>query len=268
MTLDNTEYTQAKLIDRFKELGLTEYEAGSLVVLTRIGTGTAKDIADISDVPRTRVYDAVETLHERGLVDIQHTTPRKFTVSSRETIIRKLTVDRENTITDIGELLERLGPLERQTEQLGVWTVTGRTAVAQRVFEFIDDADEQLIFMTIDDLLTEEHLDHLHAADERGVDIYLAGISEAVQTRIQDITPTATVFETLWEWEETSAGKLLIVDEKSALVSVRVPGDGPEDVDEVAIWGSGEHNSLVVVLRAIFTWRLGTADERPVADVE
>jgi len=31
---------------------------------------------------------------------------------------------------------------------------------------------------------------------------------------------------------------------------------GPEPFDETAIWGSGETNSLVVVLRAIFTWRL------------
>lgn len=254
------EVVEAQLIDLLKELGLTEYEAHTLVILTRLGTGTAKDVASMDDVPRTRVYDAMDTLHEQGLVDIQYTTPRKFTVVSRETIVRKLEVDRENTISEIAELLEELGPVEPQTEQMGVWTVTGHDAVAQRVFEFIDEADEHLVYMTVDELLTDAHLDYLSDAEDRGVDIYLAGISEPVQERIQESVPSATMFETLWEWADTPAGSLLITDEHTALVSVRVNGFGGGQIEETAIWGTGERNSLVVVLRAIFTWRLGSDD--------
>ena len=261
------EIVESELVDRLKGLGLTEYEAQTLVDLTRLGTGTAKDVASVDDVPRTRVYDAVETLHEMGLVDIQHTTPRKFTVVSRETVVRKLDVDRENTITEISELFEELGPVQAQREQAGVWTVTGREAVAQRVFEFIDEAEERIIYMTVDDLLTDEHLEYLSEAEDRGVDIYLAGISDPVQTRIQEVVPSAELFETLWEWADTPAGSLLITDEQTALVSVRLNGHETEGIEETAIWGTGERNSLVVVLRAIFTWRLrehgltSTADE-------
>lgn len=253
----DVELIKAQLVDRLKELGLTEYESQTLVDLTRLGTGTAKDIAGSDDVPRTRVYDAVETLHEKGLVDIQYSTPRKYTIVSEETIIRKLNVDRENMITEIGELLEELGPVEPQREQTGVWTVTGRDAVAQRVFEFMDEANNQIIYMTIDDLLNEEHLDHLQDAHERGVEIHLAGISETVQGRIQEAVPSVNVFESLWEWEETPAGSLLVTDERTALVSVRINGHETEEIEETAIWGSGERNSLVVVFKAIFTWRLG-----------
>jgi hypothetical protein len=42
-------------------------------------------------------------------------------------------------------------------------------------------------------------------------------------------------------------------------VSVLQDGDGKE-FEEVAIWGTGDRNSLVVVFRAIFTWQLGTDD--------
>ena len=65
------------LSDRLVELGLTEYEARTLVTLVRIGTGTAKDIADADGVPRTRVYDAVETLQNMGLIDVQYATPQR-----------------------------------------------------------------------------------------------------------------------------------------------------------------------------------------------
>ena len=263
MADQDPELVEAQLVALLKDLGLTEYESHTLVILSRLGTGTAKDVAALDDVPRTRVYDAIEKLHERGLVDIQYTTPRKFTVVSRETIVRKLEVDHENTISEIADLLEDLGPVEPQREQTGVWTVTGREAVAQRVFEFIDEADEQIVYLTVDELLTDEHLDYLRAAEERGVEIYLAGISDLVQKRIQDAVPSAVMFDTLWEWAETPAGSLLITDEETALVSVRVNGFGTEQLDETAIWGAGERNSLVVVLQAIFTWRLGNPDVTP-----
>ena len=50
-----------------------------------------------------------------------------------------------------------------------------------------------------------------------------------------------------------------MVDGEKTLVSVLVPGNGdhpPDPWDETAIWGSGDTNSLVVVLKAMFTWQL------------
>ena len=131
----------------------------------------------------------------------------------------------------------------------------------QRVHEFIDEADDELIYLTVDDYLTEGNLDKLKNANDRGLDIYIGGISDDVQDRIQDAVPSATLFETLWEWADTPAGTLLITDKQTALVSVRVEEVETEETEEVAIWGTGHRNSLVVVLRAIFTWQLETYEE-------
>lgn len=254
------EQVEAEAVALLKQLGLTEYEAYTFVHLLRLGTATASDVADMNNVPRTRVYDAVDTLHERGLVDIQYASPRKFTPVSRETAIRKLELERGKTISELSDRLERLEPRDSPNEEFGVWTVSGHEAVASRIFEFLDEAEDELVYMTIDELLTEDHLDALQAAEERGVDVYIAGISEPVRERIQERIPSATVFETLWQWSESGAGSLLVTDKRTALVSVLVDGESRDDFDETAIWGTGERNSLVVVLRAIFTWRLGNHD--------
>jgi sugar-specific transcriptional regulator TrmB len=248
------------LTDELLELGLTDYEAHTLVALVRLGTGTAKAIADADGVPRTRVYDAVETLHEMGLVDVQYTTPREFTVISRESIVRNLNLARRNRIDRVAELLDELDTREPETQQFGTWTVTGRETVAQRVVEFVEEADEEVVYLTVDELLTDEHLDALGEANERGLDVYVGGVSEPVAARIREAAPSAVAFETLWEWSDTPAGSLLVTDRQTALVSVRVghADTRPGAVDEVAIWGSGDGNGLVVVLRAIFTWRLET----------
>ena len=71
------------------------------------------------------------------------------------------------------------------------------------------------------------------------------------------------MFESLWVWSDTSAGRLMMVDGRKTLVSALVNGEDASPSDpraETAIWGEGEANSLVVVLKAIFTWRLATTE--------
>jgi hypothetical protein len=71
--------------------------------------------------------------------------------------------------------------------------------------------------------------------------------------------PDAVLFESLWVWTDTSAGRLMMVDEQKTLVSALTNGveaSASDPRSETAIWGEGKMNSLVVVLKAIFTWRL------------
>jgi hypothetical protein len=99
----------------------------------------------------------------------------------------------------------------------------------------------------------------LGEAADRDVSVKLGGVSPDVQERIQDDVPGATMFESLWVWSDTSAGRLMMVDEQKTLVSALVNGAGAAPSDprsETAIWGEGDANSLVVVLKAIFAWRL------------
>lgn len=257
MSTDQQERLEAECASLLQEFGFSQYEAYTFVYLLRLGPSTAKQIADFNGVPRTRVYDAVETLHEEGLVDIKYGSPKEYAPVSRETAIQLLDVQRQNTIGELSEMVADLDSVENQSEEFGVWTVTGREAVTTRVLEFIEDADDQLVYMTIDELLTDDHMESLVEAEARGVDIQLGGISPAVQERIQERVPSATMFETLWEWSELGAGSVLITDERTALASVLVDNDARGHPDETAIWGSGPHNSLVVILRAFFTSRLG-----------
>lgn len=264
MPSDRSERLEAESAELLQEFGFTEYEAYTFVSLLRLGSGTAREVADVDHVPRTRVYDAVETLHEAGFVDIKHTSPKEYTPVSRETAVRSLDLQRQNQIEELGELFAELEPVENTSEEFGVWTVTGRAAVASRAFEFIDDAEDEILYMTVDELLTNDHLDHLAAADERGVAVKVAGISPAAEEEIEEHVPSTTVSETMWDWSAAGAGSVLVTDKRTALVSVLRNGTGREDANETAIWGSGAQNNLVVVLRALFTWQFD--EERPPPD--
>ena len=68
----STEDTLNKAVTALQELGLKEYEAQCFVGLSRLPSGTAKQLSEITDVPRTRVYDAIRLLEAQGLVEVQH----------------------------------------------------------------------------------------------------------------------------------------------------------------------------------------------------
>jgi len=262
MSTDPPEDPRTSAIEQLEQLGLSTYAARTFVALSGLGSGTARDVSRVSEVPRTRVYDAVEELRDRGLVDVRESSPKQFYAISSETAARTFEREHRHRTSTLRSALSELEPSARRAEQRGVWTVEGRAAVTERVLEFFGDADEEIVYMTVEDLLTEPLVEGLAAAADRGVSIKLAGLSDHVGERIQAEIPSATTFESLWTWSDTPAGRLLMVDDRETLASVLVDGpdaDPREPRSETAIWGQGEHNSLVVVLRAMFTWQLGGA---------
>lgn len=262
MTSDATPTPRDTAIDQLEQFGLTTYAARTLVALAKLGSGTAREVSSVSKVPRTRVYDAIDELRERGLVDVQQTTPKEFWAVSAETASRTFEREFDRRSGLLESALGEIESVDRPDEQGGVWTAAGRGAVSERVQEFVSRAEEEIVYMTVEELLTDEVIDSLAAAADRGVSIKLGGVSEASRDRIHAEIPTATTFESLWVWADTSAGRLMMTDRTTTLVSALVEPGTPDPAarEETAIWGRGDTNSLVVVLRAIFAWRLEELD--------
>jgi sugar-specific transcriptional regulator TrmB len=69
-------------IQTFAELGLSLYQADVFLALEQLGTSTAKEISDASDVPRQKVYEALDALIKIGLVNKELSKPTKFRAES------------------------------------------------------------------------------------------------------------------------------------------------------------------------------------------
>lgn len=257
---DSSEQAQATAVAKLERLGLSTYAARTFVALVRLGEGTANDVSTVADVPRTRVYDAAAELQEYGLVDVQQSSPKRFWPISSETASRHFEQEYTHHVNTLTQALDDLSTPERSSEQRGVWTVTGHKTVEERVTDFVATAEDEVVFMTVGDLLSDEIVDALRAASDRGVTIQLAEMAQSTEDRLEEKIPTAKLFESIWDWSETPAGRLLLVDQEKTLVSVLVD-DGNGGRQETAIWGSGTTNSLVVVLQMIFTWQLNGTRE-------
>ncbi|QLH81666.1 TrmB family transcriptional regulator [Halosimplex pelagicum] len=259
MSEELPESARSVAVEQLAELGLSTYAARTYVALASLGDGTAQDVSEVADVPRTRVYDAVGELEDHGLVDVRQSTPKRFWPVSAETTGRHFERQYRDRVDRLTDALGNLEHADRVDEQRGVWTVTGRATVTDRIVEFVDDADDEIVFMTVEDLLTDEIVASLAAASDRGVSIRVAGLSDDVGDVLSEHVPDVETFDSIWVWSDTPTGRLVMVDGRKTLVSVLVregEASDPPSRDETAIWGSGETNSLVVILRAMFTWQL------------
>ena len=246
-------------VRQLKTLGLSTYAARTFVALTGLGEGTAQDVSQVADVPRTRVYDAADELRNEGLVDVKQTEPKRFWAVSTETTRQHFAQTYEYRLATLSEALDQIAVPSRSNEQRGVWTVMGRETVTERVVDFLSTAETEIVYTTDEALLTDEILAALATAADRGVSVRVAGTGGPTERRVRERVEGVKPFKSIWDWADTPAGRLLMVDRQKTLVSVLVDGDGdhpPESRDETAIWGTGETNSLVVVLRTLFTWQL------------
>jgi sugar-specific transcriptional regulator TrmB len=252
--------TQETATELLQQLGLKEYEARCFVALSRLGTGTAKDISEISDVPRTRVYDAVRVLETKGLVEIQHTNPQQFRAVSVDEAARTLRSEYESRTEELRSTLTDLAPASQSTESEvahEVWSLSGANALSARTDELVDAAtDEVILVVGAEQVFTDSIVAQLETAQREEVSVIVGTVREQISGQVQNRLPDAEVFVSGLEWLEgvpgdpsngTKIGRLLLVDREALLVSTVHTDDG----EERGVFGRGLQNGFVTVVRRL-----------------
>jgi len=242
----------AEAVDLLEAFECTEYEAKCFVALTRIERGTAKAVSEVADVPQARVYDCMDSLQSRGLVDAQGSTPREYRAAGPEAAVGAL----ERRVSRRLERLEALLPeLEApdETEDGGVWITDSEAGVAERIRAMVDGATtDVLLAVAVEDLLTEGILDALREAATAGVTITIGSPSEGIRADLTAELEGARVLET-WTWWEShpiadgDLSSVLLVDGEALLAST----DGEPTADGArrrAVWTDCEETPLVRLL--------------------
>lgn len=258
-----TEETHDEAVDRLKTFGLSTYAARTFVALVELGSGTAEEVSDAVDVPRTRVYDAAEELRDRGLVTVEDATPRRFHPASVGVAGR--TLERE-FLARVDDLTDALASMEASDREGAgtVETVTGSDAVTAELRSMVADAEREVVYASGEVSPTETELSELRAAAERNVRVVLVGTAVDAATEI----PGAEVVDSAPVWEHARLGRLTIVDGEVGLVSapsvdaettyLSALSDGhPPLATEYAVRGSGKTSGLLRVVMALVADRGG-----------
>lgn len=246
----------AEAVGSQQELGLKEYEAECFVGLTRLPTATAKQLSEITDVPRTRIYDAIRVLEAQGLVEIQHSSPKEFRAVPLEEAVETLHDRYERRLEKLHASLEDVEAVEVDDQEpvQVIWALSGKAAIANRANRLVENAESEVVLVIGDkSLLTENLLGTLNSRSSDDVDIVVGAVTEDAQNAVSDAVPGATTFVSGLGWlrsdsdDEVAIGRLLLVDRSAFLVSSITPRTG----EEQAVFGGGFGNGLVVIARRL-----------------
>lgn len=237
--------TRREAVDGLKQLGLSTYEAKTFIALQQLGSGTARDVADVTDVPRSQVYGAAESLAEMDLVEIQEADPRRYRpvgVEAAESRLReRMASTREQAFEYIENTRAELAVESEQREEL--WTVTGRDSIDRRTRSLLAEA-ESMVLVGVDDpdVLVPTTVSDLLELARDGIRIVVVSDDATVRAQFAD-TPVVTGGSTVPETVGERTGRLLVVDSDTVLLSVVDEHTGTE----TAIWSSGTSFAVVLV---------------------
>lgn len=91
----------SKIMNLLSQLGLTEYESRTLTTLFDLVEADAPDISRNAEIPKTRVYDVLEKLKEKGLVLEVYGRPKKYKVIDPEDIFKNLLDIKQKEFRDL-----------------------------------------------------------------------------------------------------------------------------------------------------------------------
>lgn len=255
--------TSSDVIEQLQQFGLQTYEARCFVALSRVPQATAREISEISDVPRTRVYDAIGVLETKGLVTVQHTNPQVFRAVEVSEAVDTLRRTYESQLQSIEESLESLDPvtLEETTDvDTEVWGLSGAEAITARTKRLLSAADDEIRLLastSVDDTVAAR----LSAAADRDVTTAAGvlgddGLSTPAVSGVEPLDIDASTVDDLgfppFALPEAEAvlSSLLLVDRERALVRTTPTPTGDR---ERAICAAGETNGVVVFATHLLT---------------
>lgn len=219
------------------EMGLSEYEAAAYLALLQQGQGTAKEVANASDIPQSRVYDVLEKLETRGFVTIQMGRPKKYGAIEPDLAVEQYLNYKRNEFDESISKIETIGDqfvTELQSNQFQYkhhdefdvfWSYEGKNYLLEQTGQLCANANTEIRMLTTHDSfrrIVSNHKELLTAKADKGVEIRVLvnGLD-----RMDDI-----VLDTAVEWAtvepvENIEGRFYLFDTDRILIAFRNDSD-------------------------------------------
>lgn len=179
---------QEDFLKKIKDFGLNTYEAKIWTALLSRGIATAGELSDISNVPRSRSYDVLESLEKKGFIVMKLGKPIKYIAVNPDEVVervkKKVNEDAEMALSMMDELkdsdvLKELTQLhstgiEALAPEDLAGSVKGQSNVYDHLNLMLKEAEQEIILVTSEEGLNrkaETLLRQMKKAHKRGVSI-------------------------------------------------------------------------------------------------
>ncbi len=159
-----------------KIFDLNLYEAKVWTALLSRGVSTAGELSNISDVPRSRTYDILESLEKKGFIVMKIGKPIKFVALKPEEVVERV---KRNLISNASERSKRLEELKKDS-------VLGElTSLFDNGIKFVEPSDMSGSLRGRQNMYN--HLDMMVRAAEKNITI--ATTEDGLNRKMETLMP-------------------------------------------------------------------------------
>ena len=240
-----------KTLDALKSIGLNLYERKIFVALLARGVATAGELSQIANVPRSRSYDILESLAEKGFVVVQPSKPIRYvTLAPKDALERT----KENLKKKHDEMVERINSMKSSpivTELEAIYkeglnlvqpfemtgTIKGRHAINQHLNSLFKKAAKEIRIVTTEGGLNELYSNHYNSLKR----ITKRGVKLKIVAPVSDTTPVKA-FSEIAEMKNIKKplNRVYTIDDKH-MVFALTDDKKIHQTQDVAFWAQSQH---------------------------
>ncbi len=238
-----------EVLDALKGIGLNLYERKIYVSLLAKGIATAGEVSGIAKVPRSRSYDILESLADKGFVVLQPSKPIKYVALEPNDALERVKFNLEKKHSERQERIDKLAasPILTQLETVYkeglslvqpfdmTGTIKGKDAVNQHTRALFKKAKDKITIVTTKNGLSELHASQhtiLKKIAKKGVKIK---IYAPLDKESPDFSGVAEV-----KHIEQPTGRMFTIDNEHVVLAL-TDGDKTHPSQDVVFWAQSPH---------------------------
>ena len=247
----------SELMDSLRGIGLNLYERKLWVALLAKGTATAGELSGITNVPRSRTYDVLQTLAERGFVIVQTSKPLKYVAvpplealeKAKQRMMEKfketeMKVEKLKSSEFINELnLIYKEGLKLVSPEDITGALKGKYSVLQQIDSMFKNASSTVNILTTPtglNELFENHINILKKLNEKGVKIKIATRSDkSCADAIKSLSGIAEI-RNISQDELPLSGRFFIIDGQQTMLGLSDP-ELVHSTQDMMLWTKSKH---------------------------
>ncbi len=210
-----------ELLEHLRQLGFTSYEAKVYIALLKQENATGYEIAKLSGVPASKIYEVLKKLQEREVIMVLDGDPRRYIPFPPDEILNKL---KTHYLGSIDFLQEKLAEIYRRDnpDQHYIWNISGRENSFRKLREMIAAARQEIFISVWAEELQEIH-QTLQSREQEGVKIFMVLFGKSPYT-------FRRTFHHGREHEirqERKARRLAVVVDNTSMMIINFKDEGP-----------------------------------------
>lgn len=235
-------------------MGLTDYETRAYVALTSLISANATEISVNGNIPRSKVYQVLKNLVEKGFIEMSRGKPLKFTIIPPHEVFQKSRNNIKDTLDTAEIELNHMYESQIPKVPAPIWLIHGPEKIVKKEMEIILRAEES-IFIMGGLMFPDEPLqlkDHLQKSINNGVDLKMLtapkcrvdGVEVLTREIMKDLPIEMKFFPVPFI-------KLIVRDRKEMLIAFcKVSGNTAISETAIAIWN--QYQEFVDTITGIY----------------